>query len=349
MRMPIPYARKYRAKMFPMRTAQERAIARYSHFWGLGAEDRIIPAPQDILPNPTPGMWYRMKKGETYWGVSKRAYGQANVKKGLFLMNDATWNDHIDKRKKGWTSYKVKGLQSTPDYSAKNPRAPKGSGHDYPTVWIPPMDGSEPEKIHTQPEPTEPGQGPPGPRGPIGPIGPIGPVGPRGSPGSAGSRGPAGPPGEATEEAILKALKEYIAANPDKVRGPAGPAGSAGKPGLPGPPGAPGARGPSGSLGPPGPRGPAGPPGVATEEAILKSVREYIAANPDKVRGPVGPSGQPGLPGLPGKIGPIGPMGPMGPIGPPGKAGTAEIGGGGNMWTLPMVGVLALAAIIAKR
>jgi len=304
-------------------------------FSGFGQAERYIPTSEQIVQVPSPGLWYRLKKGDTYWAISKTAYGKANVKKGLMLMNDSSWNDYIDKKSKGWEAYGVKGLQATPDYSATNLRAPKGSGKDYPTVWIPPMDGKEPEDIY------KPGIGPVGPQGGRGEKGDPGPAGPPGRPPTtaeiaaavttylqanpppAGPRGPAGPPGQATEAAIKEAVEAIIAANPDRFRGPAGARGPIGPPGQAtseqitaavieylkaNPP----------PAGPRGPAGPPGPPGEATEQAILDAINKYIAANPEKFRGPQGPQG------------------------PPGKSGTG-IGGGGkaNMWILPFLGLIA--------
>jgi hypothetical protein len=277
--------------------------ARAEGYWPFGGLGEIIPMPSQIKAVPTPGFWYRIKKGETWWGASKTAYGRENVRKGLTLMNEAAWNRHIDKKTKGWEAYGVKGLQATPDYSASSPHAGKGSGNVYPTAWIPPLDGSDPEDIFDGDD----GQGTPGPPGPIGPIGPIGPTGrpgARGSAGSKGSAGPAGvrgemgPPGEATDAAIFLAINKWIQANPDKVKGP---------PGADGPRGLPGPRGSGGAMGPAGTIGPAGLPGRA---------------------------GLPGPAGIPGAIGPIGPAGPQGEQGSGGK-------GGGGMWFLTMMALVS--------
>jgi len=258
---------------FPEYPAIDRRIVRLIHartvgdrFGGFGDADRIIPTPAQIRNNrdSIPGTWYRILPDETWYGVAKRAYGAENVKKGLFLINDSTWNSHIDKQTKGWESYKVKGLQATPDYSTANPRAPKGSGHDYPTAWIPPLTGEEPELIYPPPagipgppgSPGSPGvpgktgpQGPPGMPGPLGPPGKPGPTGPKGDTGPMGTKGatgpmgPAGPPGTATDAAIKAAVIAYLAKNPPQ--GTPGPMGPAGPPGIP------------------GPMGPAGPPGTS--------------------------------------------------------------------------------------
>lgn len=231
-------------------------------FMGLGAADeegRYLPTPDQIVATPTPGLWYQIKKGETWWGVAKKAYGKTDLKKGLLLMNASTWNDHISRKKKGWEAYKVKGLQATPDYdSTANPRAKVLSGHEYPVAWIPPLNGDEPEDMGFAPSPgvptpiPTPGESIPGPPGPAGPIGPTGPAGPAGSVGPPGPSGPMGPPG------------------PTGPTGPQGPPGAgAGQavPGPPGPAGPPGESivgpaGPPGPQGPPGPAGPIGPSGV---------------------------------------------------------------------------------------
>jgi len=268
-------------------------------FSGFGFLD---PTPNRIAKTPTQGKWYRIVKGDTYWAISKTAYGADNVKKGLYAMNDSPWNSYIDKSTKGWESYKVAGLQATPDYSATKPRAPKGSGHDYPLVWIPPINGGEPDDVY----PDIPVVGPPGPAGPPGPSGPAGPSGP---PGQVGARGPAGPPG-----------------TPGMIGppGPVGPPGPMGPPGvgqgIPGPAGPPG---PAGQIGPRGPAGLIGPPG------------------PVGPPGPMGPPGAgQGVPGPAGPRGPAGPPGPIGPIGPAGPSGAGGGGDDKKLWVIPLAAML---------
>ena len=309
-----------RGQLVARRRLRETGFGHPGYPYGLGGlgppggtddEGRYIPLESQIQSYPKPGAWYRFgtyKEDETYYGISKRAYGGDNVKKGLFLMNDASWNGHINKKKKGWESYKVKGLQSTPDYdSFANPRAPVLSGHDYPVVWIPPLTGEEPEDLGFKPEPIMtvptpvPGtnQGPPGPSGPPGPKGATGPPGPSGK---MGPPGPAGPPGPSGPSGVAKG-----------VPGPAGPPGPPGPAGPPGPSGV--AKGVPGPAGPIGPMGPIGPKGAL---------------------GPAGPPGPLGPPGVPGSAGPMGPMGPMGPPGEAAPVAAAE----GDMWALPLAAVL---------
>jgi hypothetical protein len=214
-------------------------------FMGLGAEgDRYIPTPDQILDVPTPGAWYRIKKGETWWGVSKSAYGQDNVKKGLLTMNKSTWNDHIDRKNKDWEAYKVKGLQATPDYSATNPHAPVGSGNAYPVAWIPPLTGEEPEQMGYQP--SEPITTPTPITKPPSSTTYI--PGPKGDPGPPGPPGDPGPP--PSSSAIQSAVNQYFQTNP-----PPG--------GVPGPPGQP------------------GPPPSSGE--IKSAVDQWMSANPPKV------------------------------------------------------------------
>jgi len=270
----------------------------------------VDPQPEQIADYPTAGKFYRLKEGEKYWGVAKKAYGQANVKQGLLRINDSAWNSYIDKGPKGWEAYKVWGLQSTPDYSPVEPRAPRGSGKAYPLVWIPPITGGDPEDVLPV-DPVEGKQGPPGPRGPAGPPGIPGKVGPPGPPGKAG---PVGPPGEGRG-----------------VPGPPGPAGKIGPPGSRGAAGPPGARGP---IGPPGPMGPKGPPGEG------RGVPG--PPGPRGAPGPPGPMGPPGSRGAAGPAGVPGPIGPPGPMGPPGETGASGEGGGGNnMWVIPFAALLA--------
>ena len=216
----------------------------------LGQDDRIIPTAGQITPVPVAGKWYRIKRGETWWGTAKKAYGPApNLRIGLLQMNASTWNDHIDRKRRGWESYNRPGLQATPDYSVTDPHAPKGSGTAYPVAWVPPLTGEEPEEVYPPEDPIV-GPGIPGPRGPIGPIGPSGP---RGTPGTIGPIGPGGsegPPGQATDEAIMRAVTDWMNTHPDEIRGPRGASGD---------------MGPIGPLGPVGPVGPEGPMGPAGE------------------------------------------------------------------------------------
>lgn len=249
-------------------------------FMGLGADadTRYIPTPDQILDVPTPGAWYRIKKGETWWGVSKKAYGQDNVKKGLLTMNKSTWNDHIDRKKKGWEAYKVAGLQATPDYDATNPRAPVMSGTAYPVAWIPPLTGEEPEEVGFVPEvvttPTPVTTTPP----PSSTTTYI-----KGQKGDKGDKGDPGPP--PSSSAIQSAINQYFQTNPP-------PGGVPGPPGDPGPP-------PSSSAiqsavnqyfqtnpppgGVPGPPGDPGPP--PSSSAIQSAVDQWMSSNPPKVVG----------------------------------------------------------------
>lgn len=301
---PCEYVRSIAPRAFvasPIDYRVRRQIDRYTwgpRFGGLGATDeRMIPSPNLILDTPKPGFWYRLKKGETWWGVSKSAYGKDNVKKGLLTINASSWNDHIDRKEKNWEAYKVKGLQATPDYSASNPHAPKGSGKDYPTAWIPPLTGEEPEVIYPQP-----GQGPQGPPG----QSIVGPVGPQGPP------GPPGPPGEAANDSAIKsAIEAYFSKHPVKSTiGPQGPVG------------------PVGPQGPMGPVGPIGPPGNASDSAIKSAIESYLAKNPIKGGsvGPVGPQGP---------MGPMGPAGPPGKTITVSSGGDG--GPDKKLWTIPLI------------
>lgn len=283
--MSTPQLRRIRAfPGFPYRTNVSSQLTRrmeqytgrrgmppplFSGFGATDAEGRYIPTEDEIVDYPTPGKWYRFgtfKEDETYYGIAKRAYGGGNMKQKLLLLNNATWNNHINKKTNGWEAYGVKGLQSTPDYdSYNNPRAKVLSGHNYPVLWIPPLTGEEPEDMGYEdpivttptpiptPIPGEPIPGPPGPQGIPGPPGPQGSQGIPGPPGSKGAQGipgppgPQGPPGAGAGEAI------------PGPPGPPGATGPMGPPGLPGPPG----EGIPGPMGPPGPPGPPGPSGAA--------------------------------------------------------------------------------------
>lgn len=241
----------------------------------------IDPTPQRIAANPTAGRWYQVKQGDNPWKISKAAYGGDNVKHGLYLMNDSMWNSYIVKGPTGWEAYRIDGLQLNPKYNSATPRSPKGSGTDYPLLWIPPIEGGEPEDVF----PIQPITGPIGPPGPAGPPGAIGPRGP------AGPAGPVGPPGAGAGQA---------------VPGPAGPRGPSGAIGPPGP---------VGPTGPRGPAGPAGPPGAGAGQAVPGPAGPVGPRGPAGAIGPAGPRGLIGPAGPPGSIGPAGPPGPAGPAG----------------------------------
>jgi hypothetical protein len=275
------YRRPYKAQIM---TAINRFTPRdqlpSAYFLGFGATDeegRYLPTASEISPVAKPGTFYKVgtyQPEETYYGIAKRAYGAADIKKNLLMMNASTWNDHISRKENGWTSYGVKGLQSTPDYdSTNNPRAKVLSGNELPIVWIPPLTGEEPEDIGYVDPPTpipipiptptpKPGiPGPPGPQGIPGPPGPSGGLGPQGIPGPPGPSGGLGPQG---------------------IPGPPGPSGSMGPQGIPGPPGPSGAGAGESIPGPPGPMGPAGLPGEI---------------GPQGIPGPMGPPGPAGVSG----------------------------------------------------
>lgn len=316
--LPVSFARRRGARRY-MKNFSRYPYTDYDRFDHLGFggffgdETRIIPRPDQITPIPTAGKWYRIQRGETWWGAAKRAYGLP-VKPGLLRINASTWNDHIDRRRRGWEAYGIDGIQATPDYSPTDPHAPKGSGNAYPVAWIPPSSGEEPETVYpVDPDPIVVGPGEPGPPGPRGEIGPIGPRGEVGPFGPMGPRGELGPPGEATDDQINNAVRVWMLANRDSLIGPAGRAGD------------------------PGAVGPAGPPGEATEDQINAAVQVWMIANRDSLIGPGGEIGP---------AGPLGPRGEPGEMGPRGPAGTGGGGGGGNqLWILPMLCVFALAMV----
>ena len=131
---------------------------------------RYVPTSDMILQkSPKPGTFYRPRKGITPATVAEVAYGKKFTHTGLMLMNKSTWNDHVRRAAAGWTSYKVKGLQFEARYGA-HPSSTYNTGKNYPVIWVPPLDGSEPEKFFgaKPPAPT------PGPITP--PVPPVGPV-----------------------------------------------------------------------------------------------------------------------------------------------------------------------------
>ena len=249
-----------------------------------------------ITAKPIAGYYYQSKKGDTVWNIAKAAYKDAglttNIKQAIYLISDNPENGTIKKALTGYESYKKPGIQLTAHYMAGETQSTKGSGKDFPLLWIPPITGETPADLQKggqkgdQGEAGKPGaSGKPGPAGPAGPPGPVGPPGPIGKTGPAGAEGRPGTPGK------------------DGKTGPAGPVG------------------PIGPRGPKGERGEQGPPGpVVTAEG--KSV-----TGP---RGPKGERGEAGPAGIPGPVGPAGPAGVPGPAGPPGPRGPAGPAGSGS-------------------
>ena len=175
---------------------------------GFGQDTRYIPAPGEIREaSPVPGSFYRPRSGIYPATVASVAYGKANTKAGLMLMNKATWNGHIRKAKTGWEAYKVEGLQFQPKYSKTLPQAPYGSGSSFPVVWVPPLDGREPEDVFKQP--VAPVPIPPGGGG-----GSAAPLPPAPLPGPVLPPGPVPPPPAAYPCSYRPTKAEILAANP---------------------------------------------------------------------------------------------------------------------------------------
>jgi hypothetical protein len=300
-----------------------------NHMNGFGAYDqttdpRKIPQSTQIATVPSPGLWYAVKQSDNPWKVAKIAYGATDLKKGLLLMNKATWNDHISRASTGWEAYNVKGLQFLPKYSSFFPHAPAGSGKEFPTVWIPPLDGKEPEAIF------------------LPNIGPVGPQGPQGQPGETGIPGQAGQPGtpgqNVTLEQVSAAVQAFITKNPDLVRPGIDAVKTAVAAIIAATPDA--FRGAAATLeqiaAAVAAYIKANPPQGVSTDAINKAVSQWFAAHPSAgsnapgpagpagppgqpgPQGPPGPQGQPGTPGQPGQRGPAGPPGPPGQPGSPG-------------------------------
>ena len=114
----------------------------------LGAAD-YRPAPNQIAAEPTPGMFYQVRGGDSVWKIAKAAYDAPRP--GIFWINDSAWNAHIRKGKRGWEAYKVKGLQLTKHYNPAAAPSPYKSGNQYPLLWIPAAAGDEPQAAPVAP------------------------------------------------------------------------------------------------------------------------------------------------------------------------------------------------------
>lgn len=279
----------------------------------------------EIKATPQIGSFFRPAKTTawTVWKIANNARTAAGLPSNMTYkiiqaISKSAFNKHIAYTNKGYENYPFTGPELTTRYSL-DMNAAKGSGTNYPVVWIPnPATLAEPAPAAAPvatPSTTPAIVGTPGPAGPAGPPGIIGPVGPQGPKGDKGEPGPPGIPGTAAGTAKA-------------IPGPAGPAGPPGIIGPIGPKGDTGATGPQGvpgKTGPAGPAGPAGPPGK-----VLSTSGNKIVSGPPGPAGPAGPAGLPGImgpqgpAGKPGQVGPAGPAGPMGPRGLPGSGGTVS-------------------------
>jgi hypothetical protein len=139
---------------------------------------RYVPDASEILTAaPKPGSFYVPRSGIYPAKVADVAYGAADRKRGLLAMNASTWNDHVRRAAAGWEPYKVKGLQFEAKYKATDPRSTYGSGNAFPVIWVPPLDGREPEAVIVSPAPA-----PIPPGGGGGSLPPLPPIGPGGLP-----------------------------------------------------------------------------------------------------------------------------------------------------------------------
>jgi len=134
---------------------------------------RYVPDASEILTAaPKPGSFYVPRSGIYPAKVADVAYGAADRKRGLLLMNASTWNDHVRRAAAGWEPYKVKGLQFEAKYKATDPRSTYGSGTAFPVIWVPPLDGREPEAVIVSPGPAPLPPLPPAPGGDPGSLPP---------------------------------------------------------------------------------------------------------------------------------------------------------------------------------
>jgi hypothetical protein len=193
---------------------------------------------------PKPGRFFQPLEYKNPITFALRAYGDANKKKGLLIINASSWNNHIYKSTKGWEPYKTKGFILSKQYAGVNdPRAGYKTGNQYPVLWIPPLTGEEPENmLWTQPVPSQPGQ-------PSQPGIPSAPSQPSQPPVTSQPGIPSAPsaPLPVSQAELDAAIRRYFNAHPVQP-GPMGPMGPQGPPGMPGVPGSPGQPGLPGSI-----------------------------------------------------------------------------------------------------
>ena len=262
---------QYRGRMIQQHPALARAYFRPPRFAFAGFGEFIPDASLIKTDLPVPGYFFRPLEDILPWTIAKEAYekrGLLPVKEGLFLINNSQWNGHVRKSKKYWESYKVKGFQIEKRYKATDPHAGYGSGKDWPTLWIPPEDGSEPEQVFApKPKPD--------------------PIVKVPTPVSEPEPTPVPP----SDDAIRKAVEAYLKKYPP----PQGPAGAPGSPGKPGAPGAPG-RAPteaeiSNAVVAYFKANPPSSPAISQAQ-IAAIVKAYLEQNPP-AQGPAGPPGRP--------------------------------------------------------
>lgn len=119
------------------------ALAGVPSLWGFGD--------LEIAATPTPGMWYRVQRGDTLYGVAGKAYG---VGAGGTRLERARWINQVRANQYGFdptlTDNLLKGgrLSFNPKFSADAAEAIKGApGSSYAVYYIPLAPGDEPPAI----------------------------------------------------------------------------------------------------------------------------------------------------------------------------------------------------------
>lgn len=146
----------------------------------------------EVADTPTPGQWYRIKKGDTLFGVTSKAYGVGPGQERLKLarqINRAKANDDVRTGKvdKMFPEGRISFL---PKFACETELAMRGDpGKCYAIAWIPEGPGDEPPEAPPpmpeeppEPVPEEPPEPPPAPPEPEPPAPPPAPEEPEPEP-----------------------------------------------------------------------------------------------------------------------------------------------------------------------
>lgn len=289
-----------------------------------GAIGVIEATDTQIAATPTPGMYYRIQRGDSLLGTAKKAYGTS----GGTNLKRAKWINFAKANSAFQIASDNKWFQPTiltymPRFAESPGANVRGQpGNSYAIIWLPEAEGDEPPEIPWA-DPSIPVDIPdveiPGTQGDgleddtVDPGTTDLPPTDQTDPGTGNNQIPdtvpaeTDPPGDATDP--VDTVEDPIIDDPpdttvpdtqggDKLVGPRGEQGLPGQRGLPG------------ERGVPGDRGERGIPGVG----------EGVPGE----SGPIGPTGEAGAPGAQGVPGATGPRGPIGP------AGAGGTGGGGT-------------------
>lgn len=123
----------------------------------------------EVSSSPKPGSWYRIRRGDTLFGITSRAYGVKPGSKRLKMarwINSAAANSKVVNRSNRSKFFPGGMISFSPMWSADADKAIDGvRGNKFAVIWIPEAQGDEPpEKVEiTQPNDPKTAAAPPKP------------------------------------------------------------------------------------------------------------------------------------------------------------------------------------------